>query len=159
MYARLEQAKAAVAATSFQGAAPGRSHGAPFQYKGMPHLPPWAMLPSAANANMAPSVTPDSSVAAPYIGRTNSHTSGIAAAPHQSPPQYQPSTPGGLLQHPQERACTDTTSARERVRQPTTKVKKQPKKKLCRYYLKSSKLRNYSAERRIVPNKAESADI
>jgi hypothetical protein len=159
MYAQLEQAKAAAAATSFRGAAAGRSHGVPFQYQGMPRVPPWAMLPSAANANMTPSVTPESSVAGPYSGRTNSHTSGIAAAPHQSPPQYQPSPPGGPLRHPQKPARTDAATAGERVRQPVTKVKKPPKKKLCRYYLKSSKARNYSAERRSVPNKTDSADM
>lgn len=148
MYAQLEQAKAASAATSFLGAA----HSGPFQYQGMLHPPPsWAPLRSPANANMAPSVTPDSSVAGPYSGRANSHT---------SPPRYHSSHLSGPPRHPQDPARADTVSARERVRYPTTtKVKTQPKKKLCRYYLKSSKLRNYSAHKRSVPNKTESADI
>jgi hypothetical protein len=150
----------------------GRSHGTPFQYQGMSHVPPWVTLPSAANAT----VTPESAVAAPYFGGTDSYTGVIAAAPYQSPPPYhQPeanyllhrgskaaaaarpqtndisSHPGGPLRHP-----TGPTS-RERVRHPTAEAKKQPKKKLCRYYLKRSKFRNYSANRRIVPNKAASA--
>jgi hypothetical protein len=161
MYAQLEQAKAAAAATSFQGVASGRSNGAPFQYQGMPHLPPWATLPSVSNANMAPSVTPDSSVAGPYSGRKNSHTNGIATATYQSPPQYQASPPGPL-RHPQEparRGSAESSTAGERVvRHPATKVKKPPKKKLCRYYLKSSKQRNYSSGRYVVPNKTDSAD-
>jgi hypothetical protein len=147
MYMQLEQAKASASAstTSFPGEAhDGRSH------------------------------------VAPYFGRTYGYTGGTPPAPYQNlPPLYhQPeanypqhrgsistaasaqtnntsSPPGSpLRQHPTEPA------SRGKVRHPIAKATKQPtKKKLCRFYLKSSKLRNFSADKRIVPNKAGSADV
>jgi hypothetical protein len=135
-YAQMEQVKAAASATSFPGEAhAGRSH------------------------------------VAPSFGRTYGYTGGTATAPYQnSPPLYHrgsestvarpqtndtsspPSSP--LRQHPTEPA------SKGKVRHPIAKATKQPpKKKLCRYYLKSSKLRNFSADKRIVPNKAGSTDI
>jgi hypothetical protein len=127
--------------------------------------------------------------AAPYFGGPNFHTGGISAAPYPSLPPYQPelnapqgvhrnisSPPGAssryesVLQRTPEpappvrhaSAVAAPATARTLTKGKPREKKTQPKKKLCRYYLKSSKVRNYSyrprADQGVAPNETLSAD-
>jgi hypothetical protein len=111
MYAQLDEATTAATATSFPGAAPGRLHGSPFQYHGVPHPPPWAPLRSPAYAPTGPRGPPESTIF---------HPGDIAAAPSQSLTPQQPEV--ALSRHGSGDAAAAKWLVEDKIRYSTTQA-------------------------------------